>query len=161
GDGRRGGQSRKRRGHPRNAGVRHQRLLHQRRATLQGVQARHRHRSQRSEVSRRFISVLLLATGCGASASQPSQVGPAISLPTIPPGDSPGAKEGEATPEDDAAVPIEADDATWGSRLAPVTIVEFSDFQCPFCSKASATIEEVKRSYGPDKLRVVFKHYPL
>lgn len=47
-----------------------------------------------------------------------------------------------------------------GSADAKVTIVEFSDFQCPFCSKAAATVAEVEKKYG-NKVRVVFKNYPL
>jgi protein-disulfide isomerase len=47
-----------------------------------------------------------------------------------------------------------------GPANAPVTIVEFSDFQCPFCGKLYPTIEQVKAKYG-DKVRIVFRQYPL
>jgi protein-disulfide isomerase len=47
-----------------------------------------------------------------------------------------------------------------GPADAPVTIVEFSDFQCPFCGRAVPTIEEVFKSY-PGKIRLAFKHFPL
>jgi protein-disulfide isomerase len=47
-----------------------------------------------------------------------------------------------------------------GSASAPVTIVEFSDFQCPFCSRLTPTIKQVEQKYG-DKVRVVFRQYPL
>lgn len=50
---------------------------------------------------------------------------------------------------------------TWGSENAPVTIVEFSDFQCPFCTRGAETVEALKKKYGSSKLRVVFKHFPL
>jgi protein-disulfide isomerase len=43
---------------------------------------------------------------------------------------------------------------------APVTIIEFSDYQCPFCSRAEGTMKQLKDTYG-DKLRVVFRDYPL
>jgi protein-disulfide isomerase len=47
-----------------------------------------------------------------------------------------------------------------GKDSAPVTIVEFSDFQCPFCSRAAETVNEIKKKYG-NKVRVAFKHFPL
>ena len=47
-----------------------------------------------------------------------------------------------------------------GPASAPVTIVEFSDFQCPFCSRLTPTLAEVEKKYG-DKVRVVFRQYPL
>lgn len=50
---------------------------------------------------------------------------------------------------------------TWGSSKAPVTIVEFSDFQCPFCARAVPIIEKIKQEYGPEKVRFVFHHLPL
>jgi protein-disulfide isomerase len=47
-----------------------------------------------------------------------------------------------------------------GGKDAKVTIVEFSDFQCPFCSRAATTMHEVKKKYG-NKIRVVFRQFPL
>ena len=47
-----------------------------------------------------------------------------------------------------------------GSPNAPVTIVEFSDFQCPFCSRAVPTLKQIESEY-PDKVRVAFKNQPL
>ncbi|MBK8315962.1 MAG: DsbA family protein [Acidobacteria bacterium] len=47
-----------------------------------------------------------------------------------------------------------------GSPSSPVTIVEFSDFQCPFCKRASETVRELARLYD-GKVRIVFKHFPL
>ena len=47
-----------------------------------------------------------------------------------------------------------------GSLAAPVTIVEYSDFQCPFCRKGFLTVEEVRKKYG-NKVAVVFKNMPL
>lgn len=47
-----------------------------------------------------------------------------------------------------------------GSESAKVTIVEYSDFQCPFCSKAAKTISEIEKKYG-SKVRIAFKNYPL
>ena len=47
-----------------------------------------------------------------------------------------------------------------GNKAAPVTIVLFSDFQCPFCSRVEPTLEQVLATYG-DKVRVAWKHQPL
>ncbi len=47
-----------------------------------------------------------------------------------------------------------------GNPDAKVTIVEFSDFQCPYCARGATTVEEVVEKYGDD-VKVVFKHFPL
>jgi len=47
-----------------------------------------------------------------------------------------------------------------GDQDAPVTIVEFGDFQCPYCVKEYPKIKNILQEY-PDKVRYVFKHYPL
>jgi protein-disulfide isomerase len=48
-----------------------------------------------------------------------------------------------------------------GPKDAKVTIVEYSDFQCPFCGRVYTTLEnDVLKDYG-DKVRFVFKNYPL
>jgi protein-disulfide isomerase len=49
----------------------------------------------------------------------------------------------------------------WGKDKAPVTIVEFSDFQCPFCQRGAETLTEIKKKYGQSKIRVAFRHFPL
>ncbi len=52
------------------------------------------------------------------------------------------------------------DDPSKGPAKAPITIVEFSDFQCPYCSRAETTVAEVLKKYG-EKVRLVFRDYPL
>jgi protein-disulfide isomerase len=47
-----------------------------------------------------------------------------------------------------------------GPATAPVTIVEFSDFQCPYCKRAASTVNEISKKYG-DKVSIVFKDLPL
>ncbi|MBR4986343.1 MAG: thioredoxin domain-containing protein [Proteobacteria bacterium] len=47
-----------------------------------------------------------------------------------------------------------------GDAKAPVTIVEFVDFQCPFCNRARHTVKELMKN-NPGKIRLVFKHNPL
>ncbi len=47
-----------------------------------------------------------------------------------------------------------------GPKTAKVTIVEFSDFECPYCSRGYHTVKEVLKEY-PNDVRVLFKHLPL
>ena len=47
-----------------------------------------------------------------------------------------------------------------GPASAPVEIVEFSDFQCPFCLRAHPTVDQVLKTYG-DRVHFVYRHYPL
>jgi protein-disulfide isomerase len=63
--------------------------------------------------------------------------------------------------EGDAAVPVHSHNPSWGSREAPVTIVEFSDFQCPFCQRVQPTLARVRETYGPQTVRLVWKNNPL
>jgi protein-disulfide isomerase len=60
-----------------------------------------------------------------------------------------------------ASVPVSPGDPVWGKADAPVTIVEISDFECPFCSRVVPTLKQIKETYGPDKVRLTFKHSPL
>ena len=58
-------------------------------------------------------------------------------------------------------LPVAVGDApVRGNPAAPVTVVEFSDFQCPFCVRARPTVVRVREAYG-DKVRWVFRHFPL
>jgi protein-disulfide isomerase len=65
-------------------------------------------------------------------------------------------------PEDDGTIyNIELGSAPIrGPKDAPVTIVEFSDFQCPYCAGLQATLDQVLKAF-PKDVRIVFKQYPL
>ena len=53
-----------------------------------------------------------------------------------------------------------AADPVRGVASAPVTIIEFSDYQCPFCARVNPALEQVRKTYG-DKVKIVFKDFPL
>jgi protein-disulfide isomerase len=58
-------------------------------------------------------------------------------------------------------VPVEVGRApARGNPAAPVTVVEFSDFQCSYCVRARPTVSRVREVYG-DRIRWVFRHFPL
>ena len=56
-------------------------------------------------------------------------------------------------------VPV-TDSPTQGQAEALITIVAFTDLQCPYCARAESTLRDLQTKYG-DKLRIVFKHNPL
>jgi protein-disulfide isomerase len=47
-----------------------------------------------------------------------------------------------------------------GPNNAPITIVEFSDYQCPYCKRAEESVKEVLKKYKKE-VKLVFRHYPL
>ncbi len=59
-----------------------------------------------------------------------------------------------------SGIPINPYNPTIGPKDAPITIIEFTDFQCPFCRRASDTIDQLLKVY-PGKIRLVFKNLPL
>ncbi len=89
-----------------------------------------------------------------APAKSPYERLCAANLAAAPTAAAPAAAAGPAQIE------LRPDDPVRGNPKAPVTIVVFSDFQCPFCARVEPTLAEAERTYG-DKLRVVWKHQPL
>jgi protein-disulfide isomerase len=57
-------------------------------------------------------------------------------------------------------LPVSARDHIRGPANAPVTLVEYGDYQCPYCGMANPIVEEVRRELG-DGLRFVFRNFPL
>lgn len=57
-------------------------------------------------------------------------------------------------------VEVSAEGPARGPQDAAVTIVEFSDFECPFCQRAAETVDKIVAEYG-DRVRLVYRHYPL
>lgn len=105
-----------------------------------------------------FLAALVLAA-CGGAPPAPT-----AQISTTPASNAPAQPAPAATPtwsDADSPVPVTSDNPSWGRRDAPVTIVLFSDFQCPFCARVEPTFDQIRRTYGPEKVRIVWKNQPL
>jgi protein-disulfide isomerase len=58
------------------------------------------------------------------------------------------------------ALPVGERDHAQGPESAPVTLVEYGDYECPYCGAAYPIVKEVQRRMG-DRLRFVFRNFPL
>lgn len=94
-----------------------------------------------------FSEVRLLRNG-GATAGTNNNGTPTAAAPTLPEGDP------------SAVRPVDAGEHIRGNVNAPITLVEYSDFECPYCAAFHPTTQQVLDEYG-DKVRLVYRHYPL
>lgn len=60
----------------------------------------------------------------------------------------------------DKVSPIDTTDHVFGRLDAPVQLIVYSDFECPFCADFVATIKQVEKEFS-DKAAIAFRHYPL
>jgi protein-disulfide isomerase len=95
----------------------------------------------------------------GAVAAALGELDDAVRAGGAPPGRQ--RAEGPALPDPSKRYTVDVGTAPIrGGKDAKITIVEFSDFQCPFCSRVNPTLAQINQTYG-DKVRVAFKHLPL
>ncbi len=95
-----------------------------------------------------LIAVLMIVAIVSLNGNDSTITGNVVA-PT--PGTSPAPSKVTASADDDARI---------GSKNAPVEIIEFSDFQCPYCGRAAPTIKQVIEEYG-DKVTFVYRDFPL
>jgi predicted DsbA family dithiol-disulfide isomerase len=70
------------------------------------------------------------------------------------------AKHGIVSLLEPYRLPVDSTGPALGKQSAPVTVVEFADFQCPYCRQAEETVRAVLAKH-PDEVRVVFRQLPL
>jgi protein-disulfide isomerase len=60
----------------------------------------------------------------------------------------------------DLKVPVSAEDHIQGDPDAPITLVEYGDFECPHCAAAHSMVKRLQRHFG-DRMRYVYRNFPL
>ncbi|MDD4271914.1 MAG: thioredoxin domain-containing protein [Patescibacteria group bacterium] len=69
-------------------------------------------------------------------------------------------RNNQTTQNNQTAKPVDQTDHVWGNPNAPVAMIVYSDFECPFCVKFSETMKQVEENFK-DKVAITFRHYPL
>lgn len=79
----------------------------------------------------------------------------------VPGGDAPAAaKPAEPSPDKVYQIPVPASAPRKGARNGKVVIQQFSDYQCPFCTRVEPTVDQIVKQYS-DKVTLVWRNYPL
>ena len=75
---------------------------------------------------------------------------------------APTAPIAPGTPGEPVIKQVQEDDHLRGSPTAPIVIVEYSDFDCPYCNQFHQTMNKIMEEYGPSgKVAWVFRHFPI
>ena len=107
-----------------------------------------------------------LIVNCGGGAARTNVATPtevdltATSAVTSTAVEGDASESGPAQPSSEL-IPVGPEDAVSGAPDALVTLVQFQDYECPFCSRVQPTVARLREEYSPRQLRVVFKHNPL
>lgn len=97
-----------------------------------------------------FLGLLIFVFSQGESVDLAEQV-QAEQADTQPSG-----QEAQAAP----VPPITDDDYIKGSKDAKVVLIEYSDFECPYCARHTETIKQIEKEYG-NQVAIVFRNFPL
>lgn len=89
-----------------------------------------------------------MATGAAAVAQVPSAGAPAANDP------------GPAAPVGGPVKPVDDKDHILGKKDAKVTVIEYSDFECPFCGQIEPALAQMRAEF-PNDVRLVYRHFPL
>ena len=107
------------------------------------------------------LSLLLLLSFIMSGKSVPNLGGSGAAPVAVAPTPSAGQP---SAPAPSAAAPVkpadEKADHILGAKNAKVTLIEYSDFECPFCKRHFDTMNQVMKKY-PNDVRLVFRHFPL
>lgn len=103
-----------------------------------------------------LVALLGMLTG---GRMVPQQVAAAPTQQAAPTPTDPTAGQPQAPPAQPVAAVTDKDHIR-GPKDAKVTLIEYSDFQCPFCNRHEPTVEKVLKDF-PKDVRLVYRHYPL
>jgi len=122
-------------------------------------------RKKRNSYTPILIGLLIVASFfLGSLTTKVSYLekGVSSSGPNVAPSPGAAAPQNPRAPQPQSAKvsPVTDKDHVRGNRNAKITLVEYSDLECPFCQRFHLTMKEIMTTYG-DKVRWVYRHYPL
>jgi protein-disulfide isomerase len=105
---------------------------------------------------------LLIRSSVDRAATEVAGLKETLSGLEVPSAPSPPSRErARRGPDPNRRYAVDTEGApVKGPADAKLAVIEFSDFQCPFCSRVTPTLKQIQREYG-DEVRIVFKHLPL
>lgn len=104
-----------------------------------------------------FIGLFTVILSGGASLSKDSGTTTKTVNTVV---QQPGGTAGEPEVVGGPVVPIKDTEYVKGNPDAPIEIIEYSDFECPYCLAFSQSLEQVFAEYG-DQVKLVYRHFPL
>ncbi|MFA6603284.1 MAG: thioredoxin domain-containing protein [Patescibacteria group bacterium] len=100
-----------------------------------------------------LLSIVLKGNIVPAENKQPAPAAANVNDQAAAPAEQPGEQVGEVAP-------VTSDDHVLGDVNAPVTLITYTDLQCPYCEKFHTTMQQVMADYK-GKVRWVYRHFPL